>query len=595
MTENTSNDRLQRPALILALICLPVFIGALDLTIVSAVLPNVILDLRIPLETRGDDAAWVVSGYLLAYTISVALMGRVSDLIGRRRTYFIALMIFILGSWLVAAAVFAPAGWIRRLFIIFSPERPDQGMMALYALIFGRVVQALGAGAMVPVSMALVGDLFPPGQRALPLGIVSAVDTAGWVLGHLYGGIMVQFVPWPILFWINIPITTLVAYLTWRQLADIAHTNSEGDLERFALIPLAAAVGVINLLALLNIAQLIVPSALTNLQRQLNSHNLLALAILFAMFAGIIRSVITARKAESAGAPDWIGAGLFTITIAGLSIGLGGESGTLPPNAIVLLVLAAIAFIAFLVYERRTSTPLFDFAYFRERNIALAVVINLLIGFCLMVGLVSVPLFINAIVATTPDEGALLSGVLLAALTVPMALASIPGGMLTSRFGYRVPTAAGLLIASIGFALGWTWHPETSQIVIGLHLALAGIGLGLTVAPISTAVINAVKAHERGVGAALVLVMRLIGMTIGTSLMTGYGLRRLTGLIIAARDAAGGQIEADQFIDISRQATTRTINEMLVIAAVVCAAALIPALILRSRDVDPESINELQT
>jgi MFS family permease len=595
MTNRTLNVGLQRPALILALICLPVFIGALDLTIVSAVLPNVILDLRIPLETRGDDAAWVVSGYLLAYTISVALMGRVSDLIGRRRTYFIALMIFILGSWLVAAAVFAPAGWMRRLFIIFSPERPDQGMMALYALIFGRVVQALGAGAMVPVSMALAGDLFPAGRRALPLGVISAVDTAGWVLGHLYGGIMVQFVPWPILFWINIPITTIVAHFTWRQLAEIAQANGEGGLERLALIPLGFSVGVINLLALVNIMQIIAPAALTNLTRQMNGHNLLALAILFAAIAGIVRSVVTAGKTNSDRAPDWIGAGLFAVAIAGLSIGLGGESGTLPPNAIALLALSAISIAGFLFYERRIPTPLFDFAYFRKRNIALAAVINLLVGFCLMVGLVSVPLFINAIVATTPDEGALLSGVLLAALTVPMALASIPGGMLTSRVGYRIPTAGGLLLASIGFALGWTWHPETPQTVIALHLGLAGTGLGLTAAPISTAVINAVKAHERGVGAALVLVMRLIGMTLGTSLMTGYGLRRLTGLIIEARDVAGGQIEADQFFDITREATTRTINEMLVIAALVCAAALIPAMLLRPHDEDSEIINELPT
>ena len=58
---------------------------------------------------------------------------------------------------------------------------------------------------MVPVSMALVADLFPPEKRALPLGIVGAVDTAGWVLGHLYGGIMVQFMSWPYLFWINLP------------------------------------------------------------------------------------------------------------------------------------------------------------------------------------------------------------------------------------------------------------------------------------------------------------------------------------------------------------------------------------------------------
>ena len=63
-------------------------------------------------------------------------------------------------------------------------QRPDRGEIILVVLIVGRVVQAIGAGAMVPITMAMVGDLFPPGQRAKPLGIVATVDTAGWVLGN---------------------------------------------------------------------------------------------------------------------------------------------------------------------------------------------------------------------------------------------------------------------------------------------------------------------------------------------------------------------------------------------------------------------------
>ncbi len=67
-------------------------------------------------------------------------------------------------------------------------SRPDPGSVALLTIIIGRVIQALGAGALVPVSLALVGDLFPAAKRAQPLGVIGAVDTLGWVLGHLYGG-----------------------------------------------------------------------------------------------------------------------------------------------------------------------------------------------------------------------------------------------------------------------------------------------------------------------------------------------------------------------------------------------------------------------
>src|SRR5258706_2993861 len=90
--------------LILALVLVPVFIGALDLTIVSAILPEVLTRLNIPLDTNLGTAAWAVTGYLLAYTVSMTIMGRVSDLIGRRGVYLVCLGIFIFGSWWVATA-----------------------------------------------------------------------------------------------------------------------------------------------------------------------------------------------------------------------------------------------------------------------------------------------------------------------------------------------------------------------------------------------------------------------------------------------------------------------------------------------------------
>src|SRR5947199_9167076 len=94
--------------IIMALILIPVFIGTLDLTIVSAILPEVLTRLNIPLDTNLGTAAWAVTGYLLAYTVSMTIMGRVSDLIGRRGVYLVCLGIFIIGSWWVATAHLFP-------------------------------------------------------------------------------------------------------------------------------------------------------------------------------------------------------------------------------------------------------------------------------------------------------------------------------------------------------------------------------------------------------------------------------------------------------------------------------------------------------
>jgi MFS family permease len=116
-----------RPGLILVLVSIPIFIGALDLTVISAVLPQVILDLEIPLKNGLDTAAWMVTGYLLAYSVSMTFMGQLSDLYGRRRVYLVALAIFSFGSYLVAVAPTWPVQLCLRLYYLYFSGRPDIG------------------------------------------------------------------------------------------------------------------------------------------------------------------------------------------------------------------------------------------------------------------------------------------------------------------------------------------------------------------------------------------------------------------------------------------------------------------------------------
>jgi MFS family permease len=537
---------------ILILILIPVFIGALDLTIVSAILPEVLARLKIPVDTNLNAASWAVTGYLLAYTVSMTVTGRLSDLIGRRSVYLVCLGIFIAGSWWVATAHELPTAVFNQFARQVLHQRPDSNQLTLMAIIVGRVIQALGAGAMVPVSMALVADLFPPEHRAQQIGVIGAADTLGWVLGHLYGGIAVRFfndygaefvqglqqlgLDWPApdwhtLFYLNVPIGVVAFVLTWWILRDVEHPIGKGKF-------------------------------------------------------------------------DYAGAVLASLTLIGLSLGLGGKTdiSAVPEitnlqdlqNAVSfnlpLLFGAILCFVAFVIVELRNPHPLIDLRLFRKRNVRAAAITNLIVGFCLMMSLVGVTLFVNITGKDTSIDSiaaaAAKTGIILSGLTVPMMLAAIPGGWLTERYGYRPTTLAGMALAAIGFLwAGLTWNTTTPDYLLAGNMILVGVGLGLTISPVATAVINDATDDERGTASALVIILRLIGMTIAIPSMLTYSSTRVGYFMNIARSQFLSNLTPEQFQQESVGAyfasSIRVIDEMLLIGAAVCFLSLLPAIFLR--------------
>lgn len=497
-----AGERRVDPNITLALVCFGIFLGGADLTIVSAVLPKVMLDLQVSIDTELNRAAWVVSGYLLAYTVSMTFMGRLSDLLGRRMVYFVCLGIFLVGSAIAAAA-------------------PN-----LNILIAGRIVQAFGAGAMVPVSMALVGDIFPPGRRAPALGFIGAVDTAGWMTGHLYGGILMNaFDDWRLLFWINLPLGLLAMVLTWWALRDVPQRHASGGF-------------------------------------------------------------------------DWPGALLISGALIALNVGLaaGAELGATdfygerlgpPPYALPLLITALALLVAFVLVERRARHPLIDLRLFSDRGAAAACVVNTLVGFALALAITNVPLFINTrlglLFFDNPDilrRAAWEAGWVLSALTLTMAAAAVPGGWLAAHFGNRLPTVGGLLLGLAGYLLMSRWQVATPYPPMVAELILAGIGLGLTLSPVAESVIVAADREHRGSASALVITLRLVGMTIGVAILTLWGVQRQDTLRQAGSDNPLAISDPNLFLaDIAAQ----VVGETFLFGAGACLLAALIALLMRGR------------
>src|SRR3954452_3212514 len=126
----TAVSRLARPSVHMVVVSLGIFLAALDQTVVVTALPAIANDLNIG-PTQLDRAAWVVTAYLLGYTVALPLMGRVADVYGQRRIYLFSLGLFLFGSLLCALAPNLP--W----------------------LIGARALQAVGGGAVLPVGMAM--------------------------------------------------------------------------------------------------------------------------------------------------------------------------------------------------------------------------------------------------------------------------------------------------------------------------------------------------------------------------------------------------------------------------------------------------------
>ena len=167
-------------SVVLGILCLGVFSTALDQTVVVAALPGVMVDLEIPL-TDLDRAAWIVTAYLVAYTVAMPLGGRLSDVHGRVKMFQAALVVFSVGSAFVALA--PNFGWI----------------------VSARVVQAIGGGATVPIGLAMAVAAVAPRRRGIAIGLVAAAAEAGSVLGPLYGGAIIELLGWRWIFWLDIP------------------------------------------------------------------------------------------------------------------------------------------------------------------------------------------------------------------------------------------------------------------------------------------------------------------------------------------------------------------------------------------------------
>ena len=197
---------------ILFAILLAMFLSALDQTIVGTALPTIMTQLH------GNDLyTWVVTIYLLTATISGPIYGKLSDQFGRRPMVMIGVSLFLIGS---ALSGLSQEAW---------------------QLIAARGLQGLGAGAIFPIALAVIGDLFTPAERGKYQGLFGAVFGISALIGPALGGFLTDNVGWHWIFFVNLPIGAVALVIIWRLLPPIKHPERARSIDYLGSAVFAAA------------------------------------------------------------------------------------------------------------------------------------------------------------------------------------------------------------------------------------------------------------------------------------------------------------------------------------------------------------------
>ncbi len=358
---------------IVGAVMLGLFLSALDQTVVGTALPTIVTDLG------GNSLyVWVVTAYLVTSTVTIPIYGKLSDIFGRKLMLIIGISLFLIGSALSGLS---------------------QNMAEL---IFFRGLQGLGAGALFPISLAVIGDLFTPRERGKYQGFFGAVFGLAFLVGPFLGGFITDNISWHWVFYVNLPIGIVALAVISSILPNHRSVGPRPSIDYLGTLVFTAAV---------------IP-----------------------LLIGLTEKGLTTASGQTIGWLDWRVGGLLALAV----------------------VLGAV----FIFVESRVAEPIVPLALFRVRTYAASQAATFLLSFGFFIGVIFLPRYYQAVRDISATASGYMLWPLLLGLMGTSVLAGLvisrtgryklllTGAMVVSTIGMLLMTQ---LSATVGDWSLWAW------------------------------------------------------------------------------------------------------------------------------------------
>jgi EmrB/QacA subfamily drug resistance transporter len=446
----TSPDDRSYKWIVLLITSVGSMMGPLDGSIVNVSLPVIAHHLHMDYVS----VIWVPAAYLVTLAVLLLIIGRLSDIHGRKRIFITGFGIFVVGSFLCSIATNGTE------------------------LIIFRILQGGGGACIFATSPAIVTDVFPAKERGRALGLNVMAIYIGGALGPTLGGVLTYAFGWPSIFLVNIPIgLSIIAVSVWKL--------QESHMKKIQPFDLA-------------------------------------------------------------------GTTAFAVTLISLLVAmtLGETIGWLSLPILTLLLLVVLAFVLFVFLEvRKGSNAMFDISLITHNRLFAAANIAALLNYT---AFFAASLLISIYLQLVLGLSTLVTGGILLATPITMAILAPLSGWMSDRIGSRFLSTTGMVVIAIGLLLLSTLTYTTGTRVIILYLLLMGVGMGLFSSPNTSAIMGSVEKRQLGVASGTLATMRTTGQSLSLA-VTGavvatVASAQVVSLLFVGANPAQATVEADAYL-----------------------------------------------